>query len=71
MKPLNSKINQCDLFKMELDKIVDKKDPLIILSNLIDWDYFHNEFSKHYKGKTGKPPKSICLIVGLLMLKYI
>ncbi len=71
MKPLNSKINQYNLYKMELDKIVNKKDPLIILSTLIDWDYFHNEFSKHYKGKTGKPPKSIRLIVGLLMLKYL
>ena len=56
---------------MELDKIVNKNDPLIILSNMIDWDYFHNEFSKHYKGTTGKPPKPIRLMVGLLMLKYI
>ncbi len=36
MKPLNSKMNQYNLYKMELDKIVNKKDPLIILSTVID-----------------------------------
>jgi len=71
MKPINITLNQYDMFKMELDKIVNKKDSLIMLANLINWDFFHNEFSEAFKGKTGKPPKSIRLVTGLLMLKYV
>lgn len=70
MKPFNTVLNQYDLFKIELDKIVDRKDPLIRLADLINWDYLHKELSKYYNGKTGKPPKSIRLMVGLLILEY-
>ena len=50
--------------------MLDMNDPLIALSNAIDWKIFENEFSKFYS-KDGSPAKPIRLMVGLLILKQL
>ncbi len=41
------------------------------LSNVIDWTFFENAFSKHYSATQGKPAKPIRLMVSLLILKQV
>ena len=50
--------------------MLDMNDPLIGLSNVIDWKIFENEFIKFYC-KDGRPAKPIRLMVGLLLLKQL
>jgi IS5 family transposase len=40
-----SKTNQQNLFYSPLSDMLDMNDPLIALSNAIDWKIFENEFS--------------------------
>jgi IS5 family transposase len=44
----SSKTNQQNLFYSPLSDMLDMNDPLIALSNAIDWKIFENEFSKFY-----------------------
>ena len=71
MKPLKIGSIQGNVFKLCLKSIIDPQHELSILSKEIDWDYFHKEFSNLFKGKTGKPPKSVRLIIGLMILEYV
>jgi IS5 family transposase len=66
----SSKTNQQNLFYSPLSDMLDMNDPLIALSNAIDWKIFENEFSKFYS-KDGSPAKPIRLMVGLLILKQL
>ena len=50
--------------------MLDMNDPLIALSNAIDWKIFENEFAIFYS-KDGSPAKPIRLMVGLLILKQL
>ena len=50
--------------------MLDMNDPLIALSNAIDWKIFENEFAGFYS-KDGRPAKPIRLMVGLLLLKQL
>ena len=50
--------------------MLDMNDPLIGLSNVIDWKIFENEFIEFYC-KDGRPAKPIRLMVGLLLLKQL
>ena len=50
--------------------MLDMNDPLIALSNAIDWKIFENEFVGFYS-KDGRPAKPIRLMVGLLLLKQL
>ena len=45
-------------------------DPLIVLSDTINWNMFDREFEKYYS-KEGRPAKPIRLMVGLLLLKQL
>ena len=71
MKPLKIGSIQGNVFKVCLKSIIDPEHELSILSKEIDWDYFHKEFSILFKGKTGKPPKLVRLIIGLMILEYV
>ena len=66
----SSKTNQQNLFYSSLSDMLDMNDPLIGLSNVIDWKIFENEFIKFYC-KDGRPAKPIRLMVGLLLLKQL
>ena len=66
----SSKTKQQNLFYSPLSDMLDMNDPLIALSNAIDWEIFENEFSQFYS-KDGSPAKPIRLMVGLLLLKQL
>ena len=71
MKPKAYKSQpQLQLFQARLDQIVDHDHPLYVLSHLIDWSYFEQEFASFYSDNNGAPAKSIRLMVGLHYLKH-
>lgn len=65
-----SRQRQSTLF-WDLETMLDRRHPLFKLANLIDWPSFEAAFSPLFCGETGRPPKPIRLMVGLLMLKHI
>lgn len=70
MKPKKPKHqDQADLFRSQLDQILDRKHPLFVLANQIDWSVFENKFGKLYADR-GRPALSTRLMVGLHYLKH-
>ena len=51
--------------------MINPKAPLKLLADQIDWHYFEKEFANLYKNGPAQPPKSIRLMIGLLMLQHI
>ena len=62
--------NQLTIF-LTFEEQLNKKHPLYVLANKIDWSKFNNAFTKLYHGSMGRPAKSIRLMVGLILLKHI
>ena len=62
--------NQKSLF-FSFEDTLNKKHPLFILANTIDWNIFEKEFSSLYCLDNGRPGKPIRLMVGLLILKHL
>jgi IS5 family transposase len=62
--------NQSSLF-FSLEDTLNQNHPLYILSNVVDWQMFEDEFSPLYCVDNGRPAKAIRLMVGLLILKHI
>jgi hypothetical protein len=58
-------------FNSSFEEQLNHKHPLYILANLINWEKFEKEFSKHYNDKMGRPAKPIRQMTGLLILKHI
>jgi IS5 family transposase len=70
MKPKKPKQrDQEDLFRSRLDQILDRRHPLYLLANQIDWSVFDKKFGSLYAEK-GRPAKSTRLLVGLHYLKH-
>ena len=70
MKPKKPKHqDQADLFRSRLDQILDRKHPLFILSDQIDWTVFENKFGTLYADR-GRPALPTRLMVGLHYLKH-
>ena len=70
MKPKKPKKHDHeDLFRSRLDPILNRKHPLFVLANQIDWSVFDNTFGRLYSEK-GRPGKSTRLLVGLHYLKH-
>ena len=70
MKPKKPKHqDQADLFRSRLDQILDRKHPLFILSDQIDWTVFENTFGTLYADR-GHPALPTLLMVGLHYLKH-
>jgi IS5 family transposase len=61
--------DQADLFRSRLDQILDRKHPLFVLANQIDWSVFDQKFGRLYADK-GRPALSTRLMVGLHYLKH-
>jgi IS5 family transposase len=61
--------DQADLFRSRLDQILDRKHPLFVLANQIDWSVFDNKFGRLYADK-GRPALPTRLMVGLHYLKH-
>ncbi len=58
-----------DLFRSRLDQILDRRHPLYLLANQIEWSVFDKKFGSLYAEK-GRPAKSTRLLVGLHYLKH-
>jgi IS5 family transposase len=69
MKPKKPKRDQADLFRSQLDQILNRKHPLFILANQIDWSVFEKKFGKLYADR-GRPALATRLMVGLHYLKH-
>jgi len=69
MKPKRPLQDQSDLFRSRLDQILDRKHPLFVLANQIDWPVFEKKFGKLYADK-GRPALATRLMVGLHYLKH-
>ena len=63
-------VGQQDLFRNRLDQIIDLNHPLSRLTQLMDWDRLHKEFSPYY-ADVGRAALPIRLMVGLNLLKHI
>jgi IS5 family transposase len=72
MKPKRAPVEnrQRDLFRVELERIVDPSHSLIKLSTAVDWATLDNAFGASYCPDTGRPAISTRLMVALHYLKY-
>jgi len=72
MQPLKSESGapQEELFRNRLDQILNRKHPLFLLSNEIDWSVFDEHFGLLFEFKKGRPALPTRLIVGLHYLKH-
>ena len=61
--------DQTDLFRSRLDQILDRKHPLFVLANQIDWSVFDSKFGRLFADK-GRPALPTRLVVGLHYLKH-
>jgi len=61
---------QGDLFRAQLEQILNRDHPLYGLANEIDWSVFDQEFGPLYVENFGRPGLPIRLVVGLHYLKY-
>ena len=60
---------QNDLFRMELENLIDRRHELVRLSEVIDWDGIASEFGALYVDRKGRPGIPTRLMAGLLYLK--
>jgi IS5 family transposase len=59
-----------DLFRSSLEQILNKKHPLYVLANKIDWSHFDKSFGELFVQKQGRPGLPTRLVVGLHYLKH-
>lgn len=71
MKPKKINHSQGLLFQSRLSQILKPTHELYILSQLVDWEYFEQEFTNLFLEKRGAPAKPVRLVVGLLMLEHM
>ena len=71
MKSQNSEnaLPQCQLFKTPLKTFLNMSHPLVLLSERMDWEYFHQEFGLSFSDR-GRPALPTRLMVALTYLKY-
>ena len=62
--------SQGDLFRSQLEQILNREHPLYRLANEIDWSVFEEEFGSLYVDNVGRPGLPIRWVVGLHYLKY-
>ena len=68
-KPSNT--HQLGFLMADLGDQLDSAHGLYRLAEQINWSYFDNEFSKHYRSDFGRPALPIRLMVSLLILKHV
>ena len=71
MLPKKTNHSQGTFFDPRLSSLLNPKNEIYRLANLIDWEYFEKEFSSLYKLGKGQPPKPILLMIGLMILQQI
>jgi len=71
MKPKKTVQNpQRELFRVELDNIIDVKHPLVVLGGKINWTVFDERLGATYHPANGAPGINTRLMVSLHYLKY-
>ncbi len=70
MQPKSGFSDQGDLFRSQLDQILNRRHPLCRLADSIDWSLFDREFGSLYVENFGRPGLPIRLLVGLHYLKH-
>ena len=63
----NNQSTFCYTFEEQLDK----RYPLFVLANKVNWSKFEIEFKKYYSETMGRPAKPIRMMVGLMLIKHI
>ncbi len=70
MKPQKNKHNpQFDLFKIELNRIINPNHPLVKLTKQMDWSAFDQQFENQFSDE-GRPAIATRLMVSLHYIKY-
>ncbi|NBL00243.1 MAG: hypothetical protein EOM50_19975 [Erysipelotrichia bacterium] len=62
---------QANLFYGSLINMLDLNDPLVALTDAIEWRKIVGALEKYYDQTNGRPGKSIRLMAGLLILKQL
>ena len=62
---------QMEIGKPKLESFLNKRDGLVILARVINWERFNRKFSNGFDASKGRPGLSIRLMVGLTYLKYL
>jgi IS5 family transposase len=69
-RPSSNTDLQGDLFKTELERVIDPEHPLVRLAHQIDWPFFERSLGAHFCERVGAPAKPVRLMVGLHYLKH-
>jgi len=69
-RPSSNTELQGDLFKVELETIINLDHPLVRLAGQIDWTFFERELGAQFCDHNGAPAKPVRLMVGLHFLKH-
>jgi IS5 family transposase len=64
-------ITQRDLFRPMLRDFINPSHELVLLADVIDWQYFEDEFKQCYSENSGAPSVPVRLMAGCLMLKQL
>ena len=59
-----------DLFRSDLEQILNRRHPLYVLANKIDWNRFDKSYGDLFAQKKGRPALPTRLVVGLHYLKH-
>ena len=70
MQPKPTNFSQMGFYST-FEEQLNRKHPLYILANQVNWLQFENAFKNLYCPDNGRPAKPIRLMVSLLMLKHI
>ena len=70
MPPKKSPMRSDELFRSQLDNMIDMDHPLIKLAGLIDWSRFDEAYGRFYTQK-GRPALPTRLMAGLHLLKHM
>ena len=71
MKPKHAPAQAPDgLFKTPLENFIDKRQPLVILANKIDWQHLESLVGNSFKEKD-RPATPFRFILGMLILKSV
>ena len=69
MKPRKQQRSQLEIFQTRLETMLNKRHPLYVLANQIDWSVFENDFGALYS-EQGRPAIPTRVMVGLHYLKH-
>ena len=70
MPPKKPKLRDDELFRMQLNNMIDMEHPLVKLAGLIDWSRFDEAYGRFYTQK-GRPALPTRLMAGLHLLKHM